>query len=556
MINVEKIEAIESLILCKVNKKPIGELNTSVVINQSRYIDEVATLKLSIDKYIVQPNGAKIINPFYEEAKPKRYVLLNNKEYFVIETVNENKLSHRKEITCYSGEKKLAKMMVELTEIYISLIKTDLESDIFYLGDLLKEIGWSLGEIDEDIIYSDKEKKVENLRFQESINMNWLDFIKNDLADQFSCMPIFDTINKKISLIGLDKLGTEVKIILSKDNYIKSKIKDISSEDLITLLKLQGSEELDVGGNIIGGYDFITNFSYFIDSKEMSDELISALKKYDEMIKIRTEQWKQLRSEKVAKQSELDINRNRWQISISTMERYKKEIEIYRLSEEENEEMKVLIAEITVALAEETDNELILRKRIENLNNEIYLLDESILNVNLLCKYESATDENGVLIFNKELLDEFSEFVFMDIYSDTSAIEADALIKQGNGILEERCKPTFTIEIDSMNFLNRIIDNGFRRHWNGTLAFCDIIALLDDDTNVEEYFYFIGYDLDYSSNRLNLKISNKKTNRDYAKTINQWLKETKNIKSILVANKHLFNDIKNNRINIDKKDVQ
>ena len=104
--------------------------------------------------------------------------------------------------------------------------------------------------------------------------------------------------------------------------------------------------------------------------------------------------------------------------------------------------------------------------------------------------------------------------------------------------------------------MNRIIDNNFRLKWNGELCFGDIIVLVDDETNNEEYYYFIGYDIDYENNKLNLKISNKKSNRDNAKTINKWLKEMKNTKSLLTSNKYLFNDVKKNRLNIEKDNIQ
>ena len=49
---------------------------------------------------------------------------------------------------------------------------------------------------------------------------------------------------------------------------------------------------------------------------------------------------------------------------------------------------------------------------------------------------------------------------------------------------------------------------------------------------------------------------NKKSNRDNAKTINKWLKEMKNTKSLLTSNKYLFNDVKKNRLNIEKDNIQ
>lgn len=549
-INIKSIGQIESLVLCKVSRQPIMELPTSTIVSIERTIDEVDRLTLKINKYIISQDGRKKINNLaYDEIKPKRYLLLNNNEYFIIEEIRVNKINGSLEVIAMSGEQILIRRPIDMEDFGVQILDDDIEQDIYSLNSLLKEVGWSLNYIDPSIVCN--EDGSPRMRWQESVNTNYMEFIKNDLAEQFNFLPIFDSVNRKIDLLNLDTIGEEIKICLSKDNYIKSKTKTNNSEELITLLKLKGNEELDIGRYIIGGYDFLMDFSYFKETKEMSDELISALDKYDEMIKIRTPIWQELTEEKVSKETELALNRTKWQISISQIECYKRLIEQYILKEfvvEENE--------TRVKLSQEMDNELILRLKIEDLLNEIQLLDESIDNINLLCKFETCTDENGNLVFNEELLMELQEFIFVDVYSDDSFVNADDLIEKGKSVLEEKSRPTIEVDIDSVNFLNRLVDNGYRLKWNGVLQFGDIVILIDEDTDEEEYFYFLGFSIDYSNNTLNLKISNKKSSRENTKTINQYLKEMKKTKELLMNNRYLFNKTKQNRLNINKDDVQ
>lgn len=552
-MRLDKIDKLENLLLCKLSKIPIGELPVSCVTSLEKTIDEIPVLKLKINKYYIsQDNKVKTLNPLYDEIKVKRYLFLNNEIYFLIAEVNENKFSNVKEVVAYKGEQRLSKYPINIEDIGIQLLTNDPNNDIYTLNDLLLEIGWKLGKVDDSVAYDNIEEKIEKMRWQDSINSNWLDFLKNDIAEQFNCLPLFNEVDKTIDLVDIDTIGEEIKIYLSKDNYLKSKQKTVEGEDLITLLKLKGSNDLDIKEYIPSGYNFITDFSYFIETGEMSNELILALNKYEEMVAIREIQWKNLIEEKINKQKELDTTKTEWQISISTIERYKYEKERYILNGDSvNENL------ITVSLAEEIDNELILRFKIEDLLNEIDLLEESIQNINVLCKYETCTDKIGELIFNKPLLDEFSEFIFIDEYNDSSFTMGEDLIKKGKNILQKKSKPTTSINIDTINFMNRIIDNNnFRLKWNGELYFGDIIVLIDDETNEEEYYYFVGYNIDYENNSLNLKISNKKTNRDNAKTINKWLKEVKSTKSLLTSNKYLFNDIKKNRLNMNKNDIQ
>ena len=549
-INIKSIKQIKSLVLCKLSKIPIMEIPTTNIVSIERAIDEVDKLTLRIDKYfIAQDTKKKTLNPVYDEIKPKRYLLLDDEEYFIIEDIKVNKLSGYLEVTAMSGEVILNRRPLDMEDFGIQIVDDDIENGIYSLNTLLEKVGWHLNEIDESLIYN--EDGTPCMRWQESVNTSYMEFIKNELAEQFNFLPVFNTFDRSVDLLDLNILGEEIKICLSKDNYIKSKTKTNNSEELITLLKLRGNEELNVGASIVGGYDFLMNFSYFKETKEMSDELIMALDLYDRMVEIRTPIWRELVDSKINKESELSIKKSQWQMSISTIDCYKRLIDQYILKEfvvEENE--------TRVKLSQELDNELVLRLEIEDLAEEIQLLDVSIENINSLCRFETCTDDEGNLVFNNDLLMELQEFIFVDSYNDDSFVSASDLINKGESKLEERCKPTTQVEIDSVNFLSRLVDNGYHLKWNGTLQFGDIVVLIDEDTDEEEWYYFLGYDINYSNNTLTLKISNKKSNRSNTKTINQRLKDIKKTKELLTRNKYLFNKTKQNRLNISRENVQ
>lgn len=549
-IDIINIKEIETLMLCKLNRAPIAELPTSCIISIERAIDEVDKMMLKVNKYIIsQHEKKKVKNPLYDEIKPKRYLLVNENEYFIIENIEENSFSGTKEITAVSGEQILERRPIDIEDFGIQILEDDPDNEVYSMNTLLSEVGWRLNYVDDSLIYNEDETP--RMRWQESVNTSYLEFIKTDLANQFDFLPIFDTVNRRIDLLDINTLGEEVKICLSRDNYIKSRTRTDNSEELITLLKLKGSEELDVGLYIVGAYDFLMDFSYFKETGEMSDSLISALNLYDHMVEIRTPIWQQLVNEKAEKEAELALNKTRWQISISTIDYYKRMIDNYVLKE-----LVVPENETRVLLSAELDNELVLRLKIEDLMGEIQLLQESIDNINSLCRFETCTDESGNLVFNESLLMELQEFIFVDVYSDDSFVVAEDLIAKGKNVLNERCRPTVQVTIDSINFLGRLIDNGYRLKWNGVLQFGDVIILIDDETNEEEYFYFLGFEMNYENNSLDLTISNKKTRRENTKTINQYLKEVKRTKELLMTNRYLFNKTKQNRLNIDREDVQ
>ena len=548
-IDVRSIKQLESLVLCKLSKVVIGELPITNVVSIERLLDETDRMVLKVEKYYVNQDGKqRIKNPLYDEIKPKRYLLLNDEEYFIIESIKESKLTGTKEVTAVSGEQVITNRVIMMDDFGVQIFEDDIENNVYSLKSLLKELNWELSEADDSLVYN--EDGSPKLRWQESVSSTWADFMVQ-LAGQFNFIPIYDTLNRKVSLLDIDKMGEEIKICLCKDNYMRSKEKTKNAEDLITLLKLKGSDELDIASHILGGYDFLMDFSYFKEINEMTDELISHLDKYDEMIKIRTPQWQSLVAEKLEKETQLGLLRTRWQMSISTIDCYKGLINRYVLND-----MVVEENETRVKLSEELDKELLMRLEIEELIEEITLLDESIANINLLCRFETCTDENGNLVFNENTLNELLEFIFVDIYQDDSFVNADDLIEKGKSILTERCRPTVQVEVSSINFLGRIIDNNFRLKWNGTLSFGDLIILIDEDTGEEELYYFLGYTIDYHSNHLDLRISNKKTLRDYTKTINQYLKDVKNHNTIITNNNNVLNQVKQNRLNMGDKETR
>lgn len=548
-IDVRSIKQLESLVLCKLSKVVIGELPITNVVSIERLLDETDRMVLKVEKYYVNQDGKqRIKNPLYDEIKPKRYLLLNDEEYFIIESIKESKLTGTKEVTAVSGEQVITNRVIMMDDFGVQIFEDDIENNVYSLKSLLKELNWELSEADDSLVYN--EDGSPKLRWQESVSSTWADFMVQ-LAGQFNFIPIYDTLNRKVSLLDIDKMGEEIKICLCKDNYMRSKEKTKNAEDLITLLKLKGSDELDIASHILGGYDFLMDFSYFKEINEMTDELISHLDKYDEMIKIRTPQWQSLVAEKLEKETQLGLLRTRWQMSISTIDCYKGLINRYVLND-----MVVEENETRVKLSEELDKELLMRLEIEELIEEITLLDESIANINLLCRFETCTDENGNLVFNENTLNELLEFIFVDIYQDDSFVNADDLIEKGKSILTERCRPTVQVEVSSINFLGRIVDNNFRLKWNGTLSFGDLIILIDEDTGEEELYYFLGYTIDYHSNHLDLRISNKKTLRDNTKTINQYLKDVKNHNTIITNNNNVLNQVKQNRLNMGDKETR
>lgn len=543
-INIKSLPKEFNLTLCKVNKTPIAEVPSKFIDEITKSINDMDTISLTIpynvaDEYTKQ----KLKNPLYDLIKDERLLCLNDTEYYVIKEDKINRVNGDKVVKAYSREYKLGKIDINVEDIGFYLIDKDEELGIYSLNEYMKqETGWSFGHIDETVRYDiSGEDKTEKMRWQESINMRWYDFLTTNVAESFGCIVVFDTVNKIIDLFDVNTVGEDVQIYLSTDNYIKELERVDSSTDIVTRMLIVGNEEMDIISATSTGYPYLENFSYFIENEEMSPELIHALTVYEARVKEHNIEWERLTDEKLNKSNIMLSKQNDLFVIYEEIRALKSILKTYEAKEDEVNKA-ITIAKIT----ELTDTQIILEKEIETLEEQILALESSIEEINILCKKETATDTEGYLIFNELLLDELKEFVYCETYSNDSFLNAEDLIEAGQRELDLKCKPTSTYTLDVVNFINRIKDNTFRQHWDGELSLGNIVILVDEDKEVLQYL--TGYTIKpNNTNGLSLTISNKKIREDNTRVIADKLQEASRSLSMINAKKYLWNRQKYNK---------
>jgi hypothetical protein len=595
-----------TLILCKMSGEKMGTIYYQDITSISKGIQKISELTFTVNKYYGTNNN---INPLYDELKNERFINLDDTETYVIKNIREIN-DTKKEVTAYSREKKLCKSKVEFEDICITLkTKDETVPNSYTLDELLYEdTGWKLGYISEKVLYNStatimdilggiegEVTNVEKLRYQESVSTNWYDYIMQDIATQFECYPIFDSYNKKVNLYDETELGENLGLLLSYDNYLKSNEKTTSTEEIVTRLTLIGNEDLTVVNCNPTGLRYIENFSYYIESQEMSLDLIEALNLYNNMTEQRTIEWNELRELKRV------LNDGGTLLIEKTIEDGNEKVIIIRIIKDEDdrrkteeylennnithqeikdvngltlEQKKLLVVYSTIKSLEmaldineseiyqatlseqhqgEIDKKVMLEIEIDWLLEQIKNASIRITELNRLCKKEYATDEDGNLIFNNELLDELKEFIYQDTYTNDNLTTDTDLMKIGKRKLAEMSIPTRTWAIDSVNFVERLVDNGFRNQWQGQLGLGDMIILKGDNVESEE-IYLVGYTQNFKDKTLELELSNKKSNNDFSLSIGERLTKAKEAFDGLKANKYIFNNIKLNRLgaNYDK----
>ena len=553
MVTVKGIEDKYSIELCKTNETPIGALPSDCLDSLTCKLCDLDEAKLTVHKYYYS-NIDKIKVGFYlyDEIKPERIITLNNRK-FIIKSVEEDDKNKIKILLCYAKQKKLEKNTISVEDLGFYLMDSDEDQGIFNLDEYMyEETGWRFGHIDNEVRYNSNGEP--RLRWQESVEEDWYTYLNSTLAKQYNCITVFDDEHGLVNLYAIDNFGDDLKIFLSYDNYLKELSRTDNSSDIVTKLKLIGNEEkCYIEDANPTGLNYIENYSYFIESGDMSNELITALDTYDEMVKERTITWKELNTQLLEKQNELTIKKNEEYMAIENYKAQKKSYDYYAskvgTSEDSTGAYTSLAEQLAPIVAQYKEDVERLYLEVKNLEEDIANLNASIKQINILCRKPTATDSNGNLIFNQQLLDELKLFIYSDTYADDSFYDAEEMLEVGKRNLELSCKPTVSWNISVADFTARLrIPN--RVKWNGTLGLGDVIGLYDTETGEETFVYVIEYTKDFKSKSLSLTLSNKKGNENAFKVVNDLLKQGKLAIKQLSKINWISNDIKYNRWNM------
>ncbi len=553
-MKIKQLRTINKLELCKINKTIIGEIPVKFLTEEKCKLDEIGTLNLQIPKYFQDNHTLKKTEVLiYDDLKNERFIKVNESDYYVIKEIKEDKINKVKTITTYSYEKKLEKNNIVLSDISLSLLDVDEENEIYSFNDeLYKTTGWSLGYVDDTVRYDETGRP--RVRVQESTDTSFYQFIKETIQEQFCCIADFDIKNKKVNLYDEDSFGDEIKIILNKDNYLKNLENTSNTNNLVTQLTLQGNEDKciveDANPN---GTNYIEDYSYFVETEEMSEELINALNLYDKLTEKRIAEWRELNTQKSILLSDINNKTGNENILTSMVKEYENYIIAHENIEEEG--MEYDLTDFKNQLQIKRDELVELNKELTDLEQQLNNVNNRIKELNGLILKETSKDGQGNFIFNDKLLDELKEFTYNDTYSEDSFIDANEILRTGRHLLESKCKPTVEYSIDVNDFTSRIISNKTKGEWQGELSLGDLIVLYDKETKKEEYVYFVGWNKKYNyqndsnsiTTELLLDLSNKKTNKTNTKVIADLLKDSKNNKKQINSTKHLLNDQKYNR---------
>ena len=192
----------------------------------------------------------------------------------------------KKKCTGYSLEYEFTNKTISLDEGTYNFWNP-LSPDSTILSIILSEVkSWSVGDVSDDL--------VGKYRTFSTDGKNIYDWMKSDLQKTYGCIFEFDTYNRRINVRSINDIVNVKPVYLSTSNLIKKiEIKE-NTDDLVTVLDVNGAEGVSIRSVNPMGTNRIYNLDAYMNDKYFSDKMIMSWNKWKDTFKSYQEPYYQL----------------------------------------------------------------------------------------------------------------------------------------------------------------------------------------------------------------------------------------------------------------------
>ena len=268
--------------------------------------NEVSTIEFTIPQHVdgVETQG-------YELVSGKRIVdLLGWGQFYLIDPeITNDGVREVKQCRAYSLEYEFTKKKISLPEGTYEFWNPAAGSESIISIILEYMPSWSVGEIDPVLIGK--------YRTFDVSGSNIYDFMKSTLQDSYSCIFEFDTYQREINVKHVDTDASQSAVYVSLDNLAKEIKISEDSDNIYTVLDVNGADGVDIRSVNPIGTNKIYNLDYFMNTTHFSQEMIdkwaawkAAVESNRETYYIKTIQRELKISEIALAQAKVDEKRN------------------------------------------------------------------------------------------------------------------------------------------------------------------------------------------------------------------------------------------------------
>lgn len=228
------------------------------------------------------------ILPEYDLLTGMRIVDVKGYGQFILRNPEEtyDGVTKKKKCTGYSLEYEFTNKTISLEEGTYNFWNP-FSPDITVLGIILSEVkSWSVGSVSDDLIGK--------YRTFSTDGKNIYDWMKSDLQKTYGCIFEFDTYKRKINVRSINDIVNVKPVYLSTSNLIKEiEIKE-STDDLVTVLDVNGADGVSIRSVNPMGTNRIYNLDAYMNSSYFSDKMITSWNKWKDTFKSYQEPYYQL----------------------------------------------------------------------------------------------------------------------------------------------------------------------------------------------------------------------------------------------------------------------
>lgn len=429
------------MILCNPDKTELYSLGLCYESKISKRFNAISEFEFSFPKSI---DGNQNFLEVYDYIQSKRLVLIEGYGYFQIIDPNEDLdgATPIKKAKCQSLEIELVSKRVTAyggtKPLWNPLDNTDT-----ILGDMIALApNWSIGHVDSSFVGVYRTFNVSDT--------NIYNFLTNDVSKAFEAIFIFNTFDRTINVYNYENATTNTDIFLSFDNVISSAEFSEKSDEVTTVLSVYGGGVLNIRNVNPLGTDKIYNFSYYQNTRWMSQGLVNALNAWDAVVNTQQPNYangltllQQYNAELLVLQSDLaDLNSE-----YLTLEG----VQVVRI--QAGEDYSDINSQLE-AKQLEIDNQNAL---ISNKQSQIDSITSDLQDITILVSFQNN--------FTSTQLLELNNFMYENTYKNENIVQTDsmnaveiqaqaqALYNQAQTVLERISQPRYEFSLEAVNYI-------------------------------------------------------------------------------------------------------
>lgn len=479
-INKNLVPIKYEITLHKPDRTLIAYLSEALEITYETNFGGIDELNFKLPYYI-DKDQTKIKNPNWDLILGDYLVCLNSEQYFmIIQPESTGEGTDFMQLQCFSLEYELSKKIIRsykgTVKIY-DLVTPD-NGILNYISTLTS---WSIGHIDTNILLKYRTFDISEQSILETMT---------EIQEKYNCIITYDTINKTINIYEVMNIGMNKGLVISEENYIKTIGKQILHDEIVTRLYVYGKDDMSIRGYNPTGTNYIEDFSFFKETKYMSQELITALDNYEILIQNNKLNFDGLLAQLDTKQDSLIVLQNEL-FNLET------ELKAIQDSIDVNISAGIDYADLSSAKTSKKSEISSKKAQISTVESDI---DDILADIDAL-NYLLSKSNN----FTSQQLIELDYFIREKTWQDSDISDEEELYNEAVIQLQRINQPPIQFEIDIIDFL-KVVE--CQHDWD-KLKKGDIINVTYDKFDTDIEVRLIGMVHNEDSNELKLKFSNK-----------------------------------------------